>query len=121
MFGMKQAIVASLEDDLKVVRGWRDTYWKNWQDAREKLARKESELSIVQEAYSGRLAEIDSLTEDVSYADARIDTLEYALNESKGLNQALEDENRDLVRQVELLNAVLGQLQIPVKLPARRR
>jgi hypothetical protein len=39
----------------------------------------------------------------------------------KAIGQALADENRDLVRQLELYKAVLAQLQIPIKLPARKQ
>jgi len=36
------------------------------------------------------------------------------------INQARAEENRGLVRQLELYKAVLAQLQIPIKLPARK-
>jgi len=54
-------------------------------------------------------------------AEARIDMLEYALSESKGLNQALEDENRDLVRQLELYRTLLASVRVNVALPARKK
>ena len=53
--------------------------------------------------------------------DAQVEVLNFALSESKGMNQALEDENRDLVRQVELYRALLAQIQVNVTLPARKR
>lgn len=36
------------------------------------------------------------------------------------INKSLAEENRDLVRQLELYKAVLAQLSIPVKLPVRK-
>ena len=38
----------------------------------------------------------------------------------QSVSHALADENRDLVRQLELHKAVLAQLSIPVKLPVRK-
>jgi hypothetical protein len=52
--------------------------------------------------------------------EGTIESLESELERFHDINQALADENRDLVRRVELLDAVLYQLQIPVKLPAKK-
>ena len=43
------------------------------------------------------------------------------INQSHSAGKILADENRDLVRQLELYKAVLSQLSIPVKLPARKQ
>jgi hypothetical protein len=53
--------------------------------------------------------------------ESRIETLDYALSESKELNRALEEENKDLIRQVELYRATLASVRINVSLPARKK
>ena len=131
MFGKKQQTINTLRERLASVGDRQDVYWNNWQGTLDALARKESELSILQEAFrngvgiteelKARTLELESeKNEDVAYYEARIDVLDYALNESKGMNRALDEENRDLVRQLELLESVLRQLSITVKFPARK-
>src|SRR5262249_36207294 len=66
-----------------------------------------------------RVILVDSLKKNQDYSD-KIDTLEFALSESKSLNEALEDENRDLVRQLELLQTVLSAVHINVGLPTKK-
>jgi hypothetical protein len=43
-----------------------------------------------------------------------------AITEKDSINKALAEENRDLVRQLELYKAVLAQLQIPIRLPGKK-
>jgi hypothetical protein len=64
---------------------------------------------------------VAKLVGEARESEARINMLEYALAESKGLNQALEDENKDLGRQVELYRATLASVRINVSLPARKK
>ena len=132
MFGEKARVIEDLREKLRDTELWYDAQKSNCKSALDRLAQKQTELSIIQEAFRNGVVITDNLKEQLAaserelkdsdeYFDARIGTLEFALNESKGLNQALEDENRDLVRQVELLQAVLGQLSVQVKIPARKR
>jgi hypothetical protein len=43
------------------------------------------------------------------------------LTHERDISQALADENTDLTRQLELLQALLKQLSITVKLPVRKK
>jgi chromosome segregation ATPase len=105
MFWQKR--VKRLQADLEITDKLREKYWESYVGAAEQRKQALQELAA-------------AVNQNRDY-EARIETLEYALSESKGLNQALEDENKDLGRQLELLQALLGQLRVNVTLPARKK
>ena len=57
---------------------------------------------------------------DRRLAEERTKELNNELEKSRSMGKILADENRDLVRQLELLRALLAQIQITVKLPIRK-
>ncbi len=71
-------------------------------------------------AYYKRLSDKywESYSQEIQNTKTRVEEVEVRLN---SINKALAEENRDLVRQLELYKAVLAQLQIPIKLPTRKQ
>ena len=105
MFGNKQARILALEDDLVAVREARDNNYQAFTDMTKNRDMLSDELDQALAACDSGAEEFTRLTEE--------------LVRERSINQALADENRDLVRQLELLRAFLKQIRINVKLPAR--
>lgn len=61
-----------------------------------------------------------ALESGTSY-ESQVIELTDELTNLRAVNQALAEENTDLTRQLELLQALLKQLSITVKLPASKR
>lgn len=120
MFGYKAGKIKDLEEELIYVRAKRDEYWKEYANTSESLAGKESELAILQEAYSGRSRELDQALESITGYENQVQSLDEELARFHDINVALADENRDLKQRLDLLQDVLKQLQIPVKLPRKK-
>lgn len=97
--------ISELRENLADARKDRDLYWKYY------LAKK-SELEILQEAFRNGVRITDEFKEKIA-------GIETALAYARETNDDLDQRNRDLEYQNQLLVTVLQTLRIPVKLPAR--
>lgn len=96
--------------------------WDTLHDAKKfELSKKQSELTAVQDAYRSLLKTLDGLKGQVYELETRNKQLVDALHCAEEVNMDIEEESVDLVRKLDLLEQVLKQLQIPVKLPARKK
>ena len=139
MFGQKQKKIEELQKSLVFMK--EDLTWAK---GREDVARKEAvtwkaNAGAFQKAYEEsdkfrseaaeeiiRLAtqnrDYEKQIEDARQEyDNKVFARDYAINESKELNQALEEDNKDLIRQVELYQAVLSQLRVNISLPEKKK
>jgi hypothetical protein len=94
----------------------------------------QKKIKVLQEAldlFKAKAAEYYSLYSQESLArsgaedkivdfEAEIKSLDEELARFHEINVALADENRDLTNRLYFLESVLGQLQIPVKLPVKK-
>ena len=109
-----QATITNLRADL--------TYARDQWVSNEKLYRAEQELRLcLEKDLDAALRRARDATERANRFQISADSLEEDLTQTHDINLALADESRDLVRQLELYKAVLGQLCVPVKLPAKRK
>lgn len=106
MFGNKQARIMALEEDLVAIREARDNNYKAFEDMTTDRDSMSDELDKALESCTGYESQVIQLTDD--------------LVRERSINQALADENRDLVRQLELLKAFFSQLRIQIKLPGKK-
>jgi hypothetical protein len=65
--------------------------------------------------------ELDQALESGTAYESQVVELTEELTHERDISQALADENTDLTRQLELLQALLKQLSIAVKLPVRKK
>lgn len=87
-------------------------------------SKSEKELDAALERLGGKLSKLvkerdEALAANLGY-EGQVVAYAQDLERESRINNALAEQNRDLVRQLELYKAVLAQLSIPVKLPARR-
>jgi len=106
MFGQKRAKINSLEVEVQVLNERLDYYFKCWGEA--STARKQMSK------------ELDQALESISGYESEVAELVLGRNQQNTINQALADENRDLSARYSLLEQVLKQLQIPVKLGRKK-
>lgn len=83
---------------------------------KQKLEYAKEDLEFARNANKG----LPELTNEVVLLNKELVDTREALVLANGFNRALNDENADIARQNELLTSVLKQLQIAVKLPARK-
>jgi chromosome segregation ATPase len=120
MFGHKARTIKFLKEDIAAIRGQRDRHYDELARKEAELGQKNSELTIVRESYSGRLREMDDLYAQVGDLETRNESLKYELSEARLLNENIREEAAESSRMLELYKALLGQLQIVVKLPAKK-
>lgn len=107
MFGKKQGEINNLRrrlQDTEIARG-------TALDASRILQKRVEEYS----------KELDMALETITGYENRVKSLDEELARFHDVNVAFADENRDLSQRLNLLQDVFRQLQIPVKLPARKR
>jgi chromosome segregation ATPase len=107
MLGQKTKLIRKLNDELETLRNLRNkaesSSRKAWEFQKEAAER----LSRNKEVIAGYEGQVEAYAEDLA--------------RESNINNALAEQNRDLVRQLELYKAVLAQLSIPIKLPARKQ
>lgn len=121
MFGRKSREIKELRGDLEYIQLKRDEYWERYADTDDKLARKESELKILQEAFRAGVKITEELKEQIADLETRNDSLKYELAEAHLLNETIKEEVTESSRMLELYKALLAQIQVVVKLPARKK
>lgn len=121
MWGKKQQIINNLREEIVCKDDLIRTYSKMTEEQRNKIQEAGSAYDRA-EARSNKMSEeVDQALESCRNYETQIIEATDDLARERSINQALADENRDLVRQLELLRAVLGQLSIQVKLPGRKK
>lgn len=93
LFGEKATKIEQLEAEIEV-----------YHDKNEELARKVSQLQA-----------------SLAQAEIQASYHEHTADEQASLNEALNDENRGLVFQIECLRAMLKQIHVVVRLPPVRK
>lgn len=88
-------------------------WWNTIKDLRQEIARKNIRILELRELLAKN-------QEHLAGYESTIETLESENERQAAINQALAEENRDLVRKLELYRAIFRQLNIDVKFPVNK-
>lgn len=104
---ISQMELDGLRSEVENANGTRDMMYDQYQKTAVERGQLSKELDQALESNTGYENQVQSLTDE--------------LEKFSTINQAFADENRDLVRQLELYKALLAQVRVNVTLPARKR
>lgn len=128
MFGEKAAKIVELEEALEIANGQLENSLAREHELEGSVLSISGQVEHKQEEYNTLYKSFQDVAQkncdlNVAIADQslELDAAETFLSETQECNEVLHEENSDLVRQLELYKAVLGQLSIVVKVPARRK
>ena len=105
---------------IKQLRANVDATYNDWATVSKALARNQSELSALQDAFRNGVKLSAEQKEKIADLQEENNLILTELEVINDLNTELSAENDDLLRKLELLQSVLGQLNIAVKLPVKK-
>lgn len=103
---VKRCVETTLRDQLTTSKNQYERVYKQYQDGLKKLAEETSQNYQI-------------VGKEMANSEARYQ-LEVSLSEAKIFSETLREQHQDLQNRYDLLEALLKQLNVPVKLPVRK-